>query len=42
MLIYAKKQKYIPEQQGVFQFFVSGNMQRIEIRWNNMLPSRWL
>jgi len=23
---------------GVFQFFASGNVQRIEIRWNNMLP----
>jgi hypothetical protein len=24
---------------GVFQFFAAGNVQRIEIRWNNMLPS---
>ena len=27
---------------GAFQFFASGNAQRIEIRWNNMLPSLWL
>jgi len=24
---------------GVFQIFTSENVQRIEIRWNNMLPS---
>ena len=27
---------------GVFQIFANGNVQRIEIRWNNMLPSLWL
>jgi hypothetical protein len=27
---------------GVYIIFAGGSMQRIEIRWNNMLPSRWL
>jgi hypothetical protein len=30
------------KQKGVFQIFAGRNIQRIEIRWNNMLPSRWL
>jgi hypothetical protein len=27
---------------GRISIFKGGNMQRIEIRWNNMLPSLWL